>query len=727
MKLFKIAMLPDPVRYMEIVRAALGRQFMMIHDFRNSTTQIAVEESFVTDSMAKAVKGIEFSELAENITLNNPLLIAFFSMRSRIQVLDGIYSLLRGCNARVIVSFVPAGKDYVEHARHRLESAMSSEGTRFTKSFRSRFGYEQSGSMQMDLYYGSMERKAAESMLNMLNESLFTNGSAYKLMIILDSEDNDCIETAVRFIRSRVLVLEEKRLRVSRLDELFAKVKSADAVPFSLSLASQMVLFSDRIPQVQSVATKKPSPFAGDITIGYFIEDAISKTEEKITTSRSTFNLGTIITGLPGYGKTKAAMSIVHQLRSGSLPSVIISPTDEWNEFASSEGMHVVKLYNQSTPINFFSCPEGVTVEHFYENLAMLIAAASNAGPYKNSLEKCLLSAFHKAYSDTRSPDPVTVYEEIEEAVVEQHGKRSNVGVKYTKHGENVRAALENLRLVLSRPEFASQRGVNFSELVNEGVLFDLSNVSNAMKPFFYALILNQVYGITDSLDSFGEKELRMLVCIEEAQLAFGEQSSAASADLMQRIQDFRKRGIALILIAHSITEIDIGIRRLCQTKLYFRQSADIVRFAAADLGFDEDQQAIASLRSLGQRRCAVSYVSYENGERRSFNSLFAEIPKADDSTIHIKKAQNEQQCKVPKIIDCTVSLDGGQRSLAGAHVELQYLGEVKHSGTLDGSGSITFEKLIEGVNYTMLLHGERKKDTIAIKFTATSYVAIKL
>ena len=83
------------------------------------------------------------------------------------------------------------------------------------------------------------------------------------------------------------------------------------------------------------------------------------------------------------------------------------------------------------------------------------MAAASSAGPYTRSLEKVLLAAFQKVYKNTQTPDPVSVYEAIKTAVIDQHAKRTNTSTEYTKHGENVRAALQNIRLMLMRPEFA--------------------------------------------------------------------------------------------------------------------------------------------------------------------------------------------------------------------------------------------------------------------------------
>ena len=192
---------------------------------------------------------------------------------------------------------------------------------------------------------------------------------------------------------------------------------------------------------------------------------------------------------------------IRNAMDSNRIPAVIISPTGEWEAFGESMGFHVLRLYDSKVTFNLFKCDSEINIERFYENLAMLLAAASDAGPYTGPLEKCLLAAFRRIYSRTRAPDPVNVYDAIEEAVIEQHAKRSNVGIKYTKHGENIKASLENLRQMLNRPEFAYEEGVDFEKIIERGAVFDLSLVSNKLKIFFYALLLNQAYSMADSLD----------------------------------------------------------------------------------------------------------------------------------------------------------------------------------------------------------------------------------
>jgi len=366
-------------------------------------------------------------------------------------------------------------------------------------------------------------------------------------------------------------------------------------------------------------------------------------------------------------------------------------------------------------PINFFRCDAEINPERFYENLAMLLASASDAGPYRDSLEKCLLAAFHKIYKKVSAPDPLDIYDAIEEAIVEQHATRTNVGVKYTKHGENVKASLENLRLMLNRPEFAFSEGVDFGELLSKGVIFDISRASNKMKPFFYALILNQAYSFADSFDIGGNDELRLLICLEEAQLIFRkEERSAATADLKQRIQDFRKRGVGLVLIAHNAMDIDPGVRRLCQTKLYFRQSSDSSKYAADDLLFEEkDKEVVVDrLKTLEHRVCALNCIEKTAEGKNASGSIFVKVAKhiagntpREDLVKGIERKGLAKKSETIKFVGANGEARGG------LSVEAFYAGERIYRGKTDGEGKIVLEKVIAGKTHRIVVHGEKRRD----------------
>ena len=616
-----------------------------------------------------------------------------FVIAQQINNFEKVINLIYNFAGKLILAFIPADIKYVENIKKKVEHRLSRYGVRFTRTL----GLH-SGSMQMELFYKYDERKMLEFILEMLNKIIFENGRSYKFFILISSKDFDNL---YRLIEPNLFTIELGSINFSSIGEAFKKLSEIDSIPISSEYTSTLISFPSFIKKLDRIKTDFPHA-GSDIIIGEFLEDSIKGSNISVGINKSALNLGSIITGMPGTGKTYVAMSIAEQALKAGSNIVIISPTKEWASFAVKNNLRLVRLYSSNNfCINFFKSDTTLPIEKFYENLAMLIASASNAGPYKNSLEKALLAAFHKVYKLAKDPDPQEVYEAIEEAIIEQHGKRTNVGVKYTKHGENTMAALENLRLMLSRPEFAQRNGIDFSKFVKSGVVFDLSAVSNNMKAFFYALILNQVYNIADTFAEDGDDKLRLILVLEEAQLAFGDELSAPTLDLRERIQDFRKKGIGLILITHNVTDINPAIRRLCQNKFYFRQSSDIVKLASSDLGFGEE--ASNRLRYLERGICALSYV-YSNGKER-----FLEGPvfvKVNEFNLPEYKIKDHFTRRFYTSIKLNLGSEYNDKL-----VELYYLGE-KISSAIVANGEVTFDNLIIGKRYKLLIPAEHKKDT---------------
>jgi hypothetical protein len=444
--------------------------------------------------------------------------------------------------------------------------------------------------------------------------------------------------------------------------------------------------------------------------------------------------MGILITGLPGSGKTREAMSIVHSVMEPSTETAIavISPTEEWNRFGSSRGMYVVRLYDGTVPINFFSCPKMSCRSKFYEDLAMLLSSAADAGPYRNPMEKCMLNAFRKVYQKEEEPNPSSVYREIEESIIKFHARRTNVGVKYTKHGENIKSALENLRGILARPEYCSKRGVGIEGLVRKGVVFDLSLVSGKIKPYIYALLLNQLYSLADQFDVEGDGMLRMLLCVEEAQIILGGKESPAVQDMRQKIQDFRKKGVGLMLLAHNLTDIEQGIRRLCQTKLYLKQAPDVARAALQDLilTYVEESDLETKLKHLDSRTGALNYVTKIGDKKISNDTVFVRtIDYAEGEVIgesQIGDYMKEEGIEAPKESDYTISLKLNDdrvmdRFKSGeTSISLRTLGEEVREIPVSNSGAnpITLSlKLVRGLNYEIALLDSRKREIIVREF----------
>lgn len=713
---FRFASLPNNLSSRLFLGAMLGSQFVLYHEFLTGSTFLIVDNPDTVKRLEITIPGMTFDySETKKFELENPKYIVAFEMRNEEDdelpclPLDDSYTILKGSNSGLFLTFVPTNEAHVKSAKKRVEEAISKNDIRMTRNFGDRsFGF--SGSIQNEIHHDSDQRKAYFAMLDTLNEAMLDNGSGYKISLILENGRDKRLET---YLRTKLFILENDTLDIEKIEELYNLVCREDAFPFSYSNASRMLSFSGSIKRVNTITTARDwkNNIDKGISLGFYLDGSVYETGEKIKIDVSTLNLGTLITGLPGSGKTFAAMEILKQVKDlRHTKMIIVAPTEEWVLFGLQNKMKILRLNGYDEKINFFRCEGDIDVGRFYENLAMLIAHASNVGPYKNSIEKCLLSAFNKIYSKTRNPDPVEVYDEIEETVIERHGKRSSTGVKYTKHGENIRAGLENLRLMLLKPQFAYQDGIELEKLLEDGIIFDISMVSNNMKPFFYALALNQVYAHADTLDVRGNDKLRMLICLEEAQLAFNDnEQSAATLDLRQRIQDFRKKGIGLMLITHSVIDINLRIRRLCQTKMYFRQSADAVKYAAIDLIMEEKvmEELADRLKTLEHRTCVLNYISSVNGIKNPATSVFVRIPEYS-----LIKGECDYNYPLIQSPDTKIRIvnDGG--SVASVSTEIRYVSEIIHRDKTDSEGVILAKNLLKGKIYKFLVFGSKKKET---------------
>ncbi|MDE1825697.1 MAG: ATP-binding protein [Candidatus Micrarchaeota archaeon] len=719
---YRITTLPSELNPTTFVEALLDSNCLIIHDLKESSTSIVTDSTDYALRLHNLIPGFDCEPInTPTLRPKQICLVPFLHAESK-PFLEQIYRLFRGLDARLLISFVRCLAKYPGTVKERIEESLSQKEVRLTRALGNRFS--SAGSTQHDLYYGSDERQVLTQMLEEINKIMSANGSSYKILFILEGD----ISSLSEYIYANSLILSSAELSCSSIDSLYSKISCMDSMPFHPNSSAGFLGFSDRIRRKVRVNTDFGTSINGEINVGNFLEGSIGISPNRTSLEKSTLNLGTIITGLPGTGKTLTAMHLASQIYlSGKSQTsvVVISPTKEWSEFGNATGINVIRLYDMALPINFFKCYNPENREPFYQNLAMLLAYASKAGPYRNSLEKCLLSAFNKAYREDSCPDPVLVYNQIEEAIIEQHGRRTSTGVRYTKHGENIRAALENLRLMLFRPEFAVTDGIDLEELFAKSVIFDLSNVSNNMKQFFYSLILNQLYNFLGKFDEKGDSELRASVILEEAQLAIEEdEKSAVTIDLIQRIQDFRKKGIGLVIITHNLTDMHQNIRRLCQTKLYFRQSSDVAKYAAIDLGFNDDtmDNAIGRLRGLEHRVCAVSCIETHGNEKLPIGPFFTR------TEIFKEFGKNKVIQKIPTFqltCNCIIEIPAKDYpELHGRIAKLLYLNEVISECIIDKS-EVRFKNLIMGKDYLLLIEGGRKKDAKTFGFVASEKVHI--
>lgn len=710
---FIIKQIPEKLDGILFIKLFLGKPFALHHDFKNSKTYLILDKKYDGYSILSSLSGISLietdfsSEKSKLIQISPYYEIELNNKNELLPKFEDFYKLFHGKNSNATFLFYPSKTDDILRLKEEIEFTLSKEEIRSNKQSSFSGLKFQNESKQYDLFYGYGKRNVLLSMLNMLSDSLLNKGFSYNVSILVKESDKDIIS----YLNSKVYFLETKSIISSILDINFKNLSNMRGLPFSEQKISNSIFFSDNISITKPILTEF-SEFSGEISIGTYLRESLSETKENILVEKNVFNLGTLVTGVPGAGKTSSTMHIIKELLSKNKQYLcIISPTEEWNYFGIELNLYVIKLYDSKTNLAFFNCPFNIKKEKFYENLAMLLSSASNSGPYKNAMEKCLLSAFSKVYDQTLSPEPEHVYEEIINKVIERHGKRTNTGIKLSKHGENIIAALEPMRLMLKKEQFAYSKGSDFNDLLKKGVIFDLSNVSNSLKPFFYSLILNQIYSITEEFDTFGDKELRMLLCLEEAQLIFKDEESTASLDIIQRIQDFRKKGIGLFLVTHNVNDIALEIRRLCQLKLYFRQSPDSAKVAFNDLIvspllFDD---IVEKLKLLKNGSCIFTPILVTEGKRDISKSIFINTSKYFPKKIHtiIDAKINKNQITKIKVVN-TELLPVPNKS-----VDILYLDEVVFNSKTDQFGIIETDKLLKDKSCKIIIHGDKKKDNL--------------
>lgn len=635
----------------------------------------------------------------------------------------------------LFISFLAEHDARIKDAKEYLEGELNRIGVRENTSFvKGWVGSRYSKSVQREIFDRSEESELLGELINSMNQSLLSNNSAYRIFFFASSSPR-----LRGYLASKFIVFKSFEGKAGSLEDIFGMASSLRCIPFGSGFAMGLLCLGAGARVSHVVPTGSQVNSGGDIPLGTLLKDGAHDTSVRVCVARQSINLGFIISGLPGSGKTREAMSVVDSvMKAGNTKIIIISPTSEWNDFALSHGMHLVRACSDGIPINFFRCPAGSDVPSFYQGLAMIISAASGAGPYQNPMEKCMLNAFRRSYAGTAEPDPASVYYDIEDSIAAMHGKATPSGVRYTKHGENIKSSLENIVSILGRDEYSSRYGAKMEDLLEGGAVFDLSMAGVGEKQYMYAMLLNQVYSIGSTFDVHGDEELRMLICLEEAQMVFKEQSSAAVEDLKSRIQDFRKRGIGLLLLTHSVTDIDVGIRRLCQLKIYLKQAPDAAQVAARDHVFSaaKDDDIIAKLKSLDSRVGALNYVCREGSEKLSNDSVFIRTLQYDDVR-HSGQSRSAfhkmDGFARPQSIQSSITIiTGGSGQRAGGQTRyllLRYLGSVVAERQVEaeqnsGAAEITIE-LKDGRQYEAELLDERRRIKRRMRLQASNKIYI--
>ncbi|MDE1871530.1 MAG: hypothetical protein KGI06_04820 [Candidatus Micrarchaeota archaeon] len=742
MKFYRISELPSKKIDSNKIFECIGKQnFVLLYDLANSTSMLGFMQKDFEDiglKMEKFIPGMHMTEL-EFHKLDGNLDIKAFSIYRKVdryedKLFNDVFNLLPTISVLGIL-FVPIRVEEINYIKKHIEDVLSSKTVRETESsFMVR--NKSNSTLQKELYYDSEEKMMLNDTLESLNKSILGNNLVYKIFLIASGD----IVDLSRYIKTNFLILEEYNFNKDTIEAVIHQLSNKPSLSFGTDYAKEFMNFHGYYDVNHTLTTSAPKSGNG-IRIGKFVKDGVSETDFDINIEPSTINLGFIITGLPGSGKTVEAMSVLDSIISSKAtkPTVfVITPTSEWKNFALCHKMHFIKLCDDDTPINFFRHPKTVGSEKFYGNLAMILSAAANSGPYQKPMEKCMLSAFrrvyitNKNYNDTE-PDPIKVYDEIEESVTRYHGKRIPSGIKYTKHGENIRSGLENLRGILSKKQYCVKEGIRIEDFIGSGAIFDVSGASSGTRTQLYALILNQIYALTDGLDMEGDNELRLVICLEEAQTIFGDPYSPAVQDIKQRIQDFRKQGIGLILLTHNVNDIEAGIRRLCQIKLYLKQASDIAPIAAKDLIFAyvDNDEVVLKLKTLSSRIGAFSSTSKSGHEKRQQDTIFIKTETyVQENCINpsnlISKYMEKLNINTVEEIKCTIELKRlpDSKELKECTIILRFLGEEIWRALIDKMSGYEI-CLLKGKDYTIQILDKKGRILKDLRVCGAQHICI--
>ncbi len=725
---FEVVSVPDKPFDRGLFLETIGREsFMIIYELESRSCLLALGQNAANlpALISAAVPGLDF------VNANRPAPQGAFRVASFYRGIESIpESFLSdifdmGMKGLLCIIFIQQGEDEIATSREYIEERLGGISVARSRSVSDSGPGKRTGmSVQHKDFTGSDDAAMLGEMLESLNRSIMANGTAYKIMFAASNDE------IMGYMMQRMVHLESHVFK-GDIDGLIEHAESLKGLSFGGEFARRLINVYGSAGTSYTIPARYIRSH-GNIALGSFMKDSVHVTGDVVKVDSQLLNLGFIISGLPGSGKTREAMAVLDSVMksTGGTKVVIISPTDEWGSFALAHGMNLVRICDDRIPVNFFRCPEGADIRRFYESLAMILSSASAAGPYRSPMEKCLLNAFRRIYQGGREPDPLAVHSEAMESIIRMHAKRTNAGIKYTKHGENIKSAMENLVAVLQMPEYSEQRGIHIEELLDKGVVFDISGAGVETKAHFYALLLNQVYSIASAFDSNGDNKLRLVLCLEEAQMVLKDQKSPVVEDMRYRIQDFRKKGVGLMLLAHSVSDIETGIRRLCQLKMYLKQASDVAEIAAGDLVFSsvKGDDVAAKLKHLDSRVGALSYISREGSEKRSRDTVFVRTVDYPDlpsvAANPITEYARRRRISAPSAVRCNIIIDGSRGEAVA--VRIVYLGEEVYEHPIDVVPCGVFCELIEGRRYMVELLDHRGRTLMSDVIIARDVVRVR-
>jgi hypothetical protein len=736
------------------IKKLKGLAFSILYDFKKMRFLLVTVDfpDGLVESIAASITGLEFVKSEERIdfeelknsfrydgvpfkqtaTVHEP----FATHREDVKkfeknLLADLPMAFRDSDCYMLVSFIPESRETINEVKRQWEEELSrlTPVSREGVSLQSYEGIQHSHFSERTNYEESDVAMVAAEMLAMCNNALLRNDAVYRVSVIGWGEKAELLS---QHLRGKYWGVYE---RVRRSNELRDCRPVAGGEILSGEYASLLVDFAPEFAREETAVdiSDVPREFLSKEEASIELGEELLKGVKKHRTlhlNKMSYNTNIIIVGQQRMGKTLLAKRIANHAASQGAGVLVFSPSSEWSSLARVRDDILVIRLAETVPFNLVRCPLGVRKEQFYQNLALLLANAMGAGPYTNPIRNVMLNSFTSLYARDREPDITDIYDGVHSSVVEFYSHEE--GKSFGKFGQNIRASLENLRQIMLKGQFRVKDGIRIEDCIRNGAVFDLSGCSELERALLYAFILAQVYSyILGNFDEKGDKELRLLIVLEEAHMVFRRQGregvnieATATADLERKLGMFGKRGVGMMLITHFADQLSEIVRRHAQTHFYFKQDSESLESALKDLKFNPSEEelwggASAKLLSLPTGVAACRTVHIEKGQRVEVGPFFVKTFHEEDEGL----SEGEIDSRVARYMrDNGISMPGNVKlkvrvvskndgnGIPNANVELLLCGTTVSFGeTLDGinyaSGKL--EPDIAGNAYVDALDGE--------------------
>ncbi len=505
---------------------------------------------------------------------------------------ETLFSALNGKNCHLTIGFQPVSTSELEKERAQFEKILSIDSSsRQGATHDAIMAKNHSHATTTAIVEKTDQTRIAAEIVTMINDAKTQNDAINRVSIYGTGPDAPLLK---KMLETRYMTHEEKLRDVQKAR---FKLPLPHGEIMSGQYAAEFIHFDPAHAKTQTaipLETITKDALNTGILLGKELKNAIKPTERTIHLHPDALMLHGLITGLNGMGKTTLAHQIASDCLKNNVPVITFSPDKEWTRLArSSPNLYIIPLYD-SVPFNLVRCPDNTPVQQYYQNLALWLGKAMNAGPYTQPLIKTMLAAFTELYRKKPEPTLEEVYDAIEEATESAFGIRLASGeFKMDKYGHNIKSSLENLRQILLKQNYQAKKGVKIEDCIKNGAVFDASEVSELLKPLFYAFLYSQIFSYV--LKNYDEKarHLRLLLCMEEAHLVFKNDEEHEAKHLTQDLENklglLRKRGIGLLFITHFSDQLNESIQRYTQNKISFRQDSHSIDQTIKDLAFPLD------------------------------------------------------------------------------------------------------------------------------------------